>query len=138
MHGLDLRRVRVLVPSQDLGGESGVDEEHVSWFDHHLVRSHDLFEGRKVDWLPVVAKVMGDVDEDTSALHPVGGHVLEALWYFSCTDWSIHSLPMCWDLQPQMEDAPVTIPANQLFFHRENVIIRMERGSGTARREGSP
>src|ERR1017187_4256175 len=61
-----------------------------------------------------------------------------ALWYFSCTDWSIHTLPMCRDLQPQMEDAPVTIPANQLFFHTENVIIRMERGSGTARREGSP
>ena len=30
------------------------------------------------------------------------------------------------------------IPANRLFSHVENVIIRPERGSGTARREGSP
>ena len=65
----DLRRVRVAVPLQDLGGEPGVQQEHVARLDDDVVGRHDLLERLQVDAPPVVAEVVGQVDEHASPLH---------------------------------------------------------------------
>ena len=38
-----------LVPLEDLGGEAGVQQEHVAGLDHDVVGRHDLLERRQVD-----------------------------------------------------------------------------------------
>ena len=76
--GEELPRVGLLVPLEDLGGVAGVEQEHVAGLDHDVVRGHDLLERGQVDPPPVVAQVVGQVDEDAAALHPVEGHVLQS------------------------------------------------------------
>ena len=55
-----------------------MQQEHVARLDDDVVGRHDLLERLPVDAPPVVAEVVGQVDEDASALHAVEGHVLEA------------------------------------------------------------
>ena len=75
---VDLHRVGVAVPLEDLGGEAGVQQEHVAGLDDDVVGRHDLLERRPVDAAPLVAEVVGQVDEHAAALHAVERHVLEA------------------------------------------------------------
>ena len=63
---------------EDLGREAGVQQEHVARLDDDVVGRHDLLERLAVDAAPVVAEVVGQVDEDASPLHAVEGHVLQA------------------------------------------------------------
>ena len=64
--------------SRTLRRETGVQQEHVARLDDDVVRRHDLLERLAVDAAPVVAEVVGEVDEDAAALHAVEGHVLQA------------------------------------------------------------
>ncbi len=70
--------IRVAVPLEDLGGEAGVQQQHVAGLDDDVVGRHDLLERLQVDAAPVVAEVVGQVDEHAPALHAVERHVLEA------------------------------------------------------------
>ena len=71
-------RVGVAVPLEDLGREAGVQQQHVARLDDDVVGRHDLLERLAVDAAPVVAEVVGEVDEHAAALHAVERHVLEA------------------------------------------------------------
>ena len=77
-HRVDLHGIRVAVPFEDLRGETGVQQEHVARLHDDAVRRHDLLECRPVDPAPVVTQMVGEVDEDPSALHAVERHVLHA------------------------------------------------------------
>ena len=77
-HRVDLHGIRVAVPLEHLGGEPGVEQEHVTGLDDDIVGGHDLLERPAVDPPPFMAEVVGQVDEDASPLHARGGHVLQA------------------------------------------------------------
>jgi cation diffusion facilitator CzcD-associated flavoprotein CzcO len=75
---VDLHRIGVAIHGQDLGGETSVKQQHVARFHDDVVRLHDPLERLQVDTAPVVAQVVGQVDEDAAPLHTLEGHVLEA------------------------------------------------------------
>ena len=76
---MDLHRVGVAVPLEDLGGEAGVEQEHVAGLDDDVVGRHDLLERRRGrPPRAVVAEVVREVDEHAAALHAVERHVLQA------------------------------------------------------------
>ena len=75
---MDLFGIGVPVPLEDLGGEPGVQQEHVTGLDDDVVGRHNLLERLAVDPAPVVAQVMGQVDQDAPPLHALVRHVLQA------------------------------------------------------------
>ena len=63
--------------SSTLVAKPGVQQEHVARLDHDAVGRHDLLERRPVDPSPLVAEMVGQVDEHPPPLHAVPRHVLE-------------------------------------------------------------
>ena len=64
--------------SSTLVAKPGVQQQHVAGLHHHAVGRHDLLERGAVDPAPLVAEVVGQVDQHPPPLHAVERHVLEA------------------------------------------------------------
>ena len=54
-----------------------MQQQHVARLNHDVVGRHDLFEHLTVDAAPLVAEVVGEVDQHAAALHAVERHVFE-------------------------------------------------------------
>ena len=126
----DLGRIGVPVPLEDLGGEPGVQQEHVAGFDDDVVGRHDLLEGLAVHAAPFVPQVMLQVDQDASSLHALEGHVLQAEMVGEAA--VVAPVAGGIGLRPdQVDPGPVPVVVNRLF---DPVAVGVELGADVGER----
>ena len=107
-----------------------MQQEHVAWLDDDAVRRHDLLERLPVDAPPVVAQVVGQVDEDAPPLHAVEGHVLQAE-VVSEADVLAAVLPRVGLRSDEVDAGAVTVVVDGLL---DSVAVGVELGTDVGER----